>query len=219
MSLPDGTRHVVWDWNGTLLDDVELCRSTLNTLLERRGLPPVSAEFHAEGFGFPLQPYYESVGFDFAQESFSEVSRQFTELYEEGRHECPLRIGAREIITALNERGVGQSVLSAYNQHLLRNILNERDLAPHFSHITGTDNLNAEGKVARGLAWLEESGLPADEVLLIGDTLHDVEVARALGVKVLLVESGHQSRPRLESAGCPVLPGLAYLLNGVHLPG
>lgn len=219
MSLLADTRHVVWDWNGTLLDDVELCRGVLNTLLERRGLQPVSAEVHAEGFGFPLQPYYESVGFDFAQESFSEVSRQFTELYEAGRHACPLRVGARETIAALRERGVGQSVLSAYNQHLLRNILHERDLAPHFSHITGTDNLNAEGKVARGLAWLAESGLSPDDVLLVGDTLHDVEVARALGVRVLLVESGHQSRSRLEAAGCPVLPGLTYLLNGAHLAG
>jgi phosphoglycolate phosphatase len=218
MSVLQGIRHLVWDWNGTLLDDAWLIRGTLNTLLERRGLPTLSPEEHAAGFGFPLKAYYASVGFDFGRESFEEVSREFKDVYESRRDELELRDGAVQLMGELERRGIAQSLLSAYNRDLLRDFVTQRGLARFFTGVTGTDNLTAEGKVELGCRWLESSGHDPAAVLMVGDTLHDVEVARAMGVSIVLIDSGHQSLARLQATGCPILPHLGALLNG-HSPG
>lgn len=215
MSAP-GPRHLVWDWNGTLLDDAWLIRESLNTLLERRGLRRLGAEEHAAGFGFPLKEYYTSVGFDFGRESFDEVSRQFKEYYESRRTEVELRRGAVEVLEGLGRRGISQSLLSAYNQDLLRDFVIQRGLDRFFDSVTGTPNLTAEGKVELGRRWLAGSGLDPASVLMVGDTLHDVEVAEGMGVRILLIDSGHQSLARLQATGRPILPDLTALLNG-HL--
>ncbi len=211
-ALLDGVTHLVWDWNGTLIDDVELCRAALNHMLERRGLPPVDATTHAAHFGFPIRPYYEHVGFDFAKESFDEVSRQFVDFYEARRENLPVRKGARQALKAATGIGLGQSLLSAYHEDLLTRLVRERGLDSHFQSLNGTDNLNAEGKIARGQRWLQEAGLRPQELLLIGDTLHDAELAEALGARCVLIESGHQSRDRLLATGCPVLSEFSELL-------
>ena len=71
------------------------------------------------------------------------------------------------------------------------------------------DNGLGEGKIERGHRHLAELNYRADEILLVGDTLHDIEVAAALGVHCgLLLPSGHQSRRRLELGECAVVDGL-----------
>ncbi|MCA9784649.1 MAG: HAD family hydrolase [Candidatus Cloacimonetes bacterium] len=200
----NGTRHVVWDWNGTLLDDAWLIRDSLNALLAQRGLPTLSPEEHASGFGFPLKAYYTSVGFDFERESFEGVSHQFKEHYEARRQSVALRSGAVELLREFHARGLQQSLLSAYNQDLLRNFVADRELGQWFQTVTGTSNHTAEGKIELGRGWLAESALDPASVLMIGDTLHDVEVAQAMGVRIVLIASGHQSRERLEASGFPV---------------
>ena len=71
--------------------------------------------------------------------------------------------------------------------------------------ILGLDDHYAESKLELGKAWLDSAGVDPDTVLLIGDTLHDHEVADALGVGCLLVAHGHQSEEQLARAGVPVV--------------
>ena len=47
--------HVIWDWNGTLVDDAWLCVEIINELLARRGLAPITPCKYSAVFGFPLR--------------------------------------------------------------------------------------------------------------------------------------------------------------------
>jgi len=52
--------------------------------------------------------------------------------------------------------------------------------------------------------FLQEKGIAPEECAVIGDTLHDRELAKAIGCPVCLLDRGHQSRAQLESVGEPV---------------
>ena len=54
--------HVVWDWNGTLVDDAKLCVDIVNGILSEHMMPAVSLEFYRDHFSFPVSSYYEKIG-------------------------------------------------------------------------------------------------------------------------------------------------------------
>ena len=198
-------RHVIWDWNGTLFDDVNLCVELISQLLDRRGLPALSLEKYRDIFTFPVRNYYVAAGLDFGNEPFEIVGREWMDSYERRKHECPLHLGTVELLKQLASRRVGQSILSAYSQHTLEQIVAHHGLLPFFQHLYGLDNIYAASKVVQGRKLMARLGHGPGQVVLIGDTIHDFEVAREIGADCLLVAHGHQSHARLASLGVPIL--------------
>ena len=212
------TAHVIWDWNGTLLDDAELCVEVMNDVLARRKLPSLTAQSYADRFRFPVRDYYSDLGFDFERESFEIIGTEFIEGYAARESECSLRGDAVSTLEGLAARGMSQSVLSASQQARLEAQARRLDVHVHFEALVGLDDHYAAGKIEVGRAWMARSEVDPRRTVLVGDTDHDVEVARALGVKCLLVPSGHQSSERLARCGVEVLPDLRSLLDRLPSP-
>ena len=206
--LSDGIRHVVWDWNGTLLDDTWLCIEIANQMLAARGIRTMSKRRYQQIFDFPVIRYYERMGFDFAKESFEKVGAEFMVEYERRRGECMLHGDARETLERIHAHGVTQSVLSNYPHHTLEEILHHHRVREFFDDVTGADDVYARGKTERGRQWLSRAKRHPREVVLIGDTLHDHEVACELGIQSALVTIGSHSRSRLAPTGAPVFASL-----------
>jgi phosphoglycolate phosphatase len=205
-------RHVIWDWNGTLLDDLDLCVDVMNDLLGRRSLLLLDRARYHHLFDFPVSAYYERLGFDFSRDSFEKLSAEFISAYDARRWECQLQRGARAVLESLQNGGVTQSVLSAYRQETLQEIVGHFGLTPRFLRILGLDNIYAPSKAELGRSWVAELAVPPGEILLIGDTLHDLAVAQAIGVDCVLVACGHHPEERLKSGtGCVIadLSGLS----------
>lgn len=193
-------RSVIWDFNGTILDDLDLVVRSINTLLDARGLPQTNREKHKAEFGFPVDRYYQTLGFDLQQESFSELSREYHDHYLAGLAECPVHAGATELITHLHDTGIPQYVLSAMQQDLLQGALQKLDLHTYFDGVFGLDDLLARSKTQRGHALIAAHGLVPTETLYIGDTEHDVEVAHELGCVSVGLAVGHQAAGRFNPA-------------------
>lgn len=204
-------RHLIWDWNGTLLDDAWLCREIMNGQLQRRGLPTLSAERYEQIFDFPVEKYYRAVGFDWSRESFQEAGTEFIVEYEKRKKECSLQPGVRDLLAKLAGGGWSQAVLSAYSHATLEEFLTHFEVRGHFRSVAGSRDHYAAGKVEHGLKMLEELHVAPQETLLIGDTTHDAEVARAMGVDCLLIPCGHNSRARLQACGAPLVETLAAI--------
>jgi phosphoglycolate phosphatase len=202
-------RHVIWDFNGTLLDDVDCCVGTLNTLLADRALAPISRAQYLAGFGFPVRDFYLGLGFDFEREAFDAVSASFIARYSARLHEAAAHSGAHAALDSLRQRAVPQSVVSAMELTLLRSLLARYGLAEYMTHVRGLDHLNATSKIDIGLALLAELRVAPREVVLVGDTLHDRELAEAIGCHCLLFARGHQSRERLASPGVTLIESLS----------
>lgn len=189
--------HVIWDWNGTLLSDLEHNVHVMNTLLAECALPAISTEHHREHFGFPVIEYYKKLGFDTTRDHFAMLCTRFNDLYESGLDRCDLAAGTREILTELSKAGKTQSLLSATKQATLERVVARYHLSDLFQNIYGIRDDQAGSKVDRGRELLEYSGFDKSQTILIGDTDHDLEVATTLRIDAVLVDHGHQSRKRL----------------------
>jgi phosphoglycolate phosphatase len=200
--------HIIWDWNGTLLDDLQLCLRIINSLLSERQLPAVSKEKYLEVFGFPVRDYYQKLGFDFSLEPFEDISTEFIQAYEAGRPDCPLMAGAAETLRGISEAGITQSILSASKQDYLIKAVDDYGINGIFSAIHGLDDHHASGKLDIATAFMAESNLEPSRTLFIGDTLHDAEIARTIQVDCWLIPNGHQSRQRLARLDLPLVESL-----------
>ncbi len=202
-------RHIIWDWNGTLLDDLDLSIEVMNSLLARRDLPRLDRPRYHALFDFPVRRYYERLGFDPAHDSFEQLSVEFIAGYDAQRLGASLHHHTTSTLVAVRAAGLGQSILSAYRHETLHEIVAHFRLTAHFDHIVGLDNIHAHSKVALGRELVARLGLAPAEILLVGDTLHDLEVARDLGVACALVAAGHHPAARLRASGAPVYDDLA----------
>tara|TARA_B100001146_G_C16177531_1_gene433079 strand:+ start:579 stop:1217 length:639 start_codon:yes stop_codon:yes gene_type:complete len=204
-------KHIAWDWNGTLLDDRWLCIEAINIVLESRGMPLVSNKNYRDVFCFPVIEYYEKLGFDFTKEHFPIPG--FLEYYKSRFKDCTLHKDAEFVLKRINESGRTQSILSAGKQSSLVRWVNHHNIDHLFNHLIGIKNEKADGKIEAGINWLKISRLEPENILLVGDTIHDSEVSQAMGVKCLLIDIGHVSTKRLKRTGERVLPTLRGILE------
>lgn len=204
-------KHILWDWNGTLLDDVALCVDIMNGILARKRLAPMTVERYRTLFTFPVRDYYLKLGFDFDDESFEELGAEFMAHYERRRHESDLYPGARDALARVRAAGIGQSVLSACYHDTLVELVRHFDLEPFFDRLMGIDSIYAPGKIAQGRRLVAELGCSPANVVLIGDTAHDHEVARELGADCILIARGHHAHEIIAPCGVPVLDSITEL--------
>jgi len=202
-------RQILWDWNGTLLDDTEAALKAFNIQLRKRGLAPIDLGFYRANFGFPVKPFYARCGVDLAQEDWDAIAREYHAAYAA----LPKRLNG-EAIAALEtakKAGVGQSIVSALRQDLLEAATAEFGVAPYMDFICGTDNLDGSSKITRARQLLTRLG--AVEAVVIGDSLHDKEVADALGIRCVLCAQGSHAAERLRG----VAPTGETLMEAVRL--
>ncbi|MCX8056972.1 MAG: HAD family hydrolase [Ignavibacteria bacterium] len=205
--------HIVWDWNGTLFDDVELCVENINWLLEKYNLKKISKDRYREIFTFPVIEYYQRAGFDLNKLDFKSLGREWMERYEQKKFEAKLAHDAEEILKHFSLKGIEQSILSAYSEHTLIEMIDYFNLKNYFKHIVGLDNIYAESKIELGKNLIERLNLDTNSIVLIGDTVHDYEVSRELGCRCILIATGHQAKAKLEECPCVVLNNLIELKN------
>lgn len=195
-----GKKVIIWDWNGTLLNDLSLCVDCMNQVLDKRHLPALNVETYRNIFTFPVREYYQRAGFDFQEEDFHIPAMEFIDLYYKNIYQASLFPKVHHLLQQSLDRGLYQVVLSAMEHAALETSLTDKGIRHYFDEVVGIDDHYGRSKLDNGKQLLQRLKHPKEEVLLIGDTLHDLEVARALGVDCALVSSGHQSRERLLAA-------------------
>ena len=207
-------KYVLWDWNGTLLDDTQAALDTLNIMLARRGGKSVTMEFFRAHFAFPCRPFYDLIGMSVPDEEWDALAKEYHDVYAEQ----PKRLNA-ETFAALERvkaAGAKQSIISALRQDLLDEVTARLGVAPYMECVYGVDNLDGASKLDRALELMSRiapgSG-PMPDVVLIGDALHDKEVADALGIRCVLCAQGSHSAERLRA----VAPTGDTLLKAVDL--
>ena len=199
--------HIVWDFNGTLFDDVDAGILSVNKMLGDRGLPRIeSREAYRRVFKFPIIDYYRDLGFDFKAEPYAVLAPIWVELYNEYSQSSSLQAGAIEALEFFKEQSIPQILLSATELDMLKGQVRELKIGDYFSGIYGLDNIHAYSKKQLAVKWKEEN--PSAVPLFVGDTEHDAEVAEVVGAECVLIACGHQSRETLEKCGCMICDDL-----------
>ncbi len=206
------TKLLIWDWNGTLLDDTACCFEITNAMRRERGMAPLpDLDTYRGLFRFPVIDYYRDMGYTFETESYEAISVDYIARYAAAVGGCTLQQGALETLETVKRMGIPQRILSATGQERLDIETELFGIRSYFIEILGQKDNLAHSKVERGRAYLAKSGIAPQSVLFVGDTDHDYEVASAMGCRVALLSCGHQTRDKLERCGAPILDALSEL--------
>ena len=208
-------KHVIWDWNGTLIDDAQLCVSIVNEILSKNMLSKVSLSYYRENFCFPVRAYYEKIGLSCEVASYRELSEQFISEYRKRWKTCQLQANALAVISALNQAGIGQSILSAAKSTDLKLFLEEYGLEEYIDLASGVCNVLASGKIEISDRHLMDIGAEPTEVLLVGDTKHDEEISKHLSTNCILFTGGHNSANALRGCGSELMNDLRQVVARV----
>jgi len=208
-------KHIIWDWNGTMLDDRWLTIAAMNIVLARRNMAELTEDRYLQLFTFPVIEYYRRLGFDFDKEPFSVSGSEFINEYNARAFEPQLHDGIIDLIAELNENGVSHSILSASSQKILNKLAKHHNIDHYFIAVLGQDNHYAYGKIETGKMWINKLGIAPKNTLFIGDTEHDLEVANAIGSHCALLSWGHSSTERLENRGINVFDAMSDLKSWI----
>ena len=206
---------IIWDWNGTILDDALVCKTIANIMLQERNIPTLpDMDAYRAVFGFPIKSYYEKMGYRFGpdDEPYEQVADEFVVWYDRLYRDAVLRPGIVPFLDKLKGEGYRQVLLSATRRdQLLEQVAAFGDVGDRFEQKLGLTDHYAFSKAALAKDFIEKEGIPRGRTLFVGDTDHDFEVSSAIGCPCVLLEGGHQSRERLLKMGVPVLKDLDEL--------
>ncbi len=199
-------KYIIWDWNGTLLNDVTLCIEAVNRLLAKEGLPMfANKEAYQRVFQFPIIEYYKKAGFDFQKTSFDVLADEYMSYYQPRSLLCTLHEGATEVLENFHKSGYKQAILSASKLENLKEQVNIYDISKYFNYILGLDNIHAHSKAQLAKDFVMNLGIDAHQIVFIGDSVHDSEVAKGAGCNCILIANGHEHKDKLLQVGCPVV--------------
>ncbi|KGI81074.1 phosphatase [Actinopolyspora erythraea] len=204
------TRHIVWDWNGTLLADNEAVVTSVNAVCAAYGAEPVDLAGWRAVFGRPLRGAYERVlGRELDQRDWRAIDRIYHDTYRRLLHTCELAADAPHALREWRERGGSQSLLSMFFHDELVPLVERFGVGPVFGRIDGLRDSDIGGSKAAFLdAHLRSLELEPTETAVIGDVVDDAHAAEEVGARCVLVSTGVMSREALENTGSPVADSL-----------
>lgn len=201
-------KYVIFDFNGTIVDDLDISLEAINLTINNyldRG--PLDKEEYYKCFTFPIKQYYENVGFDFNILNWYEVGQYWMDYYVSNRRRCKVHEGIVDFLIKNHKLGNKNIVLSASMKEHLTQQLKELEVYQYFDEVIGLDNIYAHSKLENGLAFIKDKN--KEDCILFGDSLHDAEVAKEMGIRCILIAKGHQNKERLLQSGCKVVDSIS----------
>ena len=209
-------KHVIWDWNGTILNDSHICVEVINEMLANRNLPGIDNEKYAAAMDFPIIILYKRVGFDFGNETFQKVADEFTEIYEKRKFECELRNEFVKTFGFLKKNDITMSILSAAQHKYLAQALKHFGVESYFDYVFGLEDNHATSKVENGLQLMGKLDIEKECCLMVGDSPHDYEVAAKMGIECWLFPSGHSTVEKLRKTEAKVFESTEKLISELN---
>lgn len=203
-------KNILWDWNGTILNDTPVAFEATNILLERYNYPTITLEYYRDNIDTPIVNFYSKI-FDLTKENMGTLDNEWCVLYNEISHKIKLHDGVEELLGKFNASGFHQAVLSAFRTEEITKFADKFSVTRYFKAILGTQNIVMESKTMRGKKYMQENCLNPDETLYIGDTAHDCDTAKGLHIDCVLLSCGQQSEKVLKKCGVPVFDSFEKL--------
>ena len=206
---------IIWDWNGTVVNDASVFIKIMNDFLSERNLPPITLKQYRSAFVFPVKNYYTKLGFDFSEESFESLSLVFIEKYKKAMFAPPLVKDIKNLLSWLCKRQISQYIVSAQEHSLLTRAVEYYRVGVFFKEVKGINNYQATSKVSIAKELYNASLKQTKEIVLIGDTEHDAEVAKELNINCFLVSYGHCTKEKLLKTGFNVFDSVSDLKSAL----
>lgn len=205
-------KHIIWDWNGTILNDTQIVFDVYSEIAVKEGLVPVSLEQFRTTFTFPTIKTYEILGFNILEENFKRMNSDFHVIYSEKIKNAKLHEGVSDIFEKIKNFNITQAIISARPHTYLEKEVPNYGIEKYFKSINGIASEEGDSKVSLGVSYISKLNFSKESVLFIGDTDHDFEVASAMGIDCVLIANGVQDKSILSKCDTPVLNSLSDLI-------
>ena len=196
-------KNIIWDWNGTILNDAPVAFEATNILLERYGYPKITLEYYRDNVDTPIVNFYSKI-FDLNRHDMEMLDDEWGVLYNQLSDKIELHADVEEMLSAFANNNLNQIILSAFKTNEITKYARKFSIENYFDDILGTQNIVMESKTIRGRRYMQKHGFAPKQTLYIGDTVHDYNTARDLGVDCILFSGGQQSPKLLKQCGVPV---------------
>lgn len=204
--------HIVWDWNGTLFDDLEVVVLAVNQGLASFGAGPIDIDGYRSHYTRPVKVFYDRLfGRDITDAEWRQIDRVFHDAYRQALQHARLNGDAAVALELVASGGHTQSLLSMFPHADLMPLVEKLGITPYFDRVDGlllgTPGDPKMAYLRRHLRGLIRGENPAS-VAVIGDTPDDAIAAAALGARPILYDGGSHHRVDLEALGVPVVSSL-----------
>ena len=206
-------KTIIFDFNGTLIDDCDLCHKILNWLCKEYQIPYVSKEKYMSIFTFPVYLYYKELGFDTSFESFKVIGSKFHAYYNKYSYEeVKLFKNVKHVLETLKKE-CKIVCLSASMQQTLEKQLKFYGIDTYFDFIVGLSDTYANSKEEVAINFVKDNNIDTSTCLFIGDSIHDKEVANSINCDYYLLSTGHTTKERLLKETNNVIDDIIEVLN------
>lgn len=215
-------KYVLWDWNGTLIQDVPLTVLVTSYMLRSRNKLPITMDVYRNVFNGVLKDAYSQFGFDLEKESPSDLSMEFARIYvdkflnTDTHLTCYMANGAVNLLSSIKSAGYCQLLLTASNNAIVHMLLDRFNIRDYFVQVLAQTDFSGI-KTDNAERWMYQNGIDPTQVLLIGDTAYDAHVAQELKCDCVLISNGHQARTALVKEGVPVFTSFADIYKLLNL--
>lgn len=201
---------VVFDWNGTLFSDVAAATHGANSRMIQLGRSPLTTREYQEAFEMPIAKTYANLGFDpkLIEEKAHELSVAFHLAYEERAKHVRTRRGTRYLLDYLSEQGIAKIIFSNHTAAGIDFQLKRLKIGHYFETVLANEDIlgaHFKGKKDRLVAYLQTARLNPREIVIIGDTIEEIEIGKELGLKTVAITGGFCTVKRLRTAKPDVL--------------
>jgi phosphoglycolate phosphatase-like HAD superfamily hydrolase len=201
--------HLVWDWNGTVLNDFEIILRSTNDSFADHGLPPITADQYRTQVKMPIRAFYADIlGREPDDEEWEAMDATFHKYYVAYEREARLSDGLPDLFRDWSGQGHSQSLLSMYHDDKLVPVVRHHGIAHHFELVQGTTPPRPPRKSEHLRDHLTRLGIDPAQVVLIGDSPDDAYAAQSVGAHVILYSGGFAAAQSLRAAGAPIADSL-----------
>ncbi|MGN0457295.1 MAG: HAD family hydrolase [Acutalibacteraceae bacterium] len=204
-------KTIVWDWNGTLLNDVDLNINIVNKMLTEFNIQTISKDYYRCIFSFPIFAFYKKLGFkiDDNISLYEKLVEKYNKMYCEQLLSGSLFPNAEHMLQHLHKFNVQHIILSGQNQKDLDYQVDHFGIREYFCLVKGSEEKDASDKKYQLSNIVQYQNLSPQDMLIIGDTISDWELASTCGSSCILFTHGHQDEKILSQTPAKLFSGFS----------
>ncbi len=205
---------VIWDWNGTLIDDAHVGCEAVNDMMDELGRPRIEMSDYYHYMRDGMDHYYDYLFYP-DKAPFEKLVVLFSKYYDIRIKNAALHNGVQEVLSALSGMGIVQVIVSSSHKDKVRRDASVFGIDGYFDEILGADDLLIGSKTERARLYLERRGISPERTLVVGDMTHDRDTAKGIGADCVVIPKGHQSEELLVSKGIKTVPDITDIVEYV----
>ncbi|MCK5123004.1 MAG: HAD family hydrolase [Candidatus Pacebacteria bacterium] len=182
-------KNIIFDWSGTLIDDVIFTYSATMKVFEKIGIEEITLEKFKEEFILPYMNFYKK----FKNNPDKKIIDEWFDKEMDLINKSKLFPEVKEVLEFLKQKEIKMIILSSYCQESLEREIKDNNLQNFFLNINGS----VYDKTEAVIEIMQKNNFKKEETICIGDMTYDIDMGKKAKIKIVAISQGYQSKEKL----------------------